>query len=108
MLSSESQHFPHIAPLRIAGPDRIRPAGQRDSPISAQINNDLTLALEAVNMPRFMVLRVAHEGDTSEAAGWHTWSLNLSRLGCNSVGVTAVHGSHFFVLTFRDGIESGQ
>ena len=65
MVRRSLQYLPRVRSFRIRWPDRVVAVRQSNAPIHPQINDDLRLAREAVNMTRWMIVRIGNESNTA-------------------------------------------
>jgi hypothetical protein len=65
VLCRRPQNLLNVRPFRIRWPDRVVAIRQGGRPVEEQIDNRLSLASEAVNMTRRMIVRISDEPNAS-------------------------------------------
>jgi len=66
MFPRRSQNHPYITAPRVSWPDAIRPIGECDNSIGADIDDTFGLCRKAMNMPRLMILRLRNAQNIGE------------------------------------------
>ena len=81
MFHRRSQNLTHVAALCIARANAVGPVGECDISIDAEVNDNFSLSRKAMNVTRFVVLRISNEQDIAETKRCHGLKYNPSDLG---------------------------
>jgi hypothetical protein len=81
MFRRRSHNLTHITVLCVPWPNAIRPIGECDISIDAEVNDNFGLSRKTMNMARLMVLRICDEPDIAETKRRHMLKYNPSDLG---------------------------
>jgi len=75
------QNFLHIRSLRIGGPNRIVAFRQRDIPVELKIDNRLGFTGKAMNMTRWMIVRIDDKSNAAEPQRAHEVIITQATIG---------------------------